>query len=129
MASRALSQTKGKGKGKSNHRSPLPVDTRQRELATRFGGTIVNGWDDMVFLVQEPNRYGNNVYHIRLIFGDLTPRRYGPFESEALAKKAFRVAREFVIEALDNIFYDIQDEKVADGDTGQIEIGQINVED
>ncbi len=50
---------------------------------------VQNSWMDILFLVQEPDRYGKTVWNIRLQFGNRPPWRYGPYKSKVAAQKAF----------------------------------------
>ncbi len=93
------------------------------EMATRFGGTILEAWGDMVFLVREPNRFGQPVHRIRLILADLPPHRYGDYEEEAYARDLFDKTVAFVEDRLTDIFFDGQD--LGDGCN---ELGGLSVE-
>ena len=93
----------------SSQAQTLERTMNHTELATRFGGTILEAWGDIVFLVREPNRFGQFVYRIRLIFAYLAPYRYGDYESEAYAKDLFHKTVEFVENQLNEIPYAAQD--------------------
>ena len=103
--------------------------TRIEQFATRFGGTIVAQDNDRVFLVEELDRFGSQVYCVRVIFPGETPHRYGPFNDLDTGRAAFVTAHSFVTEALDDIFYDLQDETIKDVPNGEsLEIGPMNRE-
>lgn len=55
---------------------------------TRNDKTL-EAWNDILFLVEEPDRYGKTVWNIRLRFGNRPPWRYGPYESKGAARKSF----------------------------------------
>lgn len=50
--------------------------------------------------MQKPDRHGNTVWNVRLSLGELPPWRYGPFETIAEAKDAFKVITEYLAHAL-----------------------------
>ena len=49
----------------------------------------LESWNDLLFLIEEPDRHGKTVWNIRLKFGSRPPWRYGPYESKGAARKAF----------------------------------------
>lgn len=44
--------------------------------------TVIESWNDIVFLIHEPDRHGRLVWSVRLAVGDLTPWKFGPFDSK-----------------------------------------------
>ena len=53
-------------------------------------------WNNLLFLMQEPNRQGEMVWNIRLVLGELPPTRYGPFHSKPKALAAFKTIADFL---------------------------------
>ncbi len=121
-------QTLEEGKGQQQN-EPQERTITHTELATRFGGTILDAWGDMVFLVREPNRFGQQVHRIRLILADIAPYRYGDYESEAYAKELFHRTVEFARDKLTDMLLEAQDLPLWDGkNIGKDELGGFSVE-
>jgi hypothetical protein len=67
-------------------------------ISQRQGTVTLDSWEDVLFLVREPDRNGHPAFNVRLIFGTLPPWRYGTFATEKEAREAF-AALSKVVEA------------------------------
>jgi hypothetical protein len=65
--------------------------------------TVIDSWNNLVFLVREPDRHGDLVWIVRLVLGDLPPWKFGPFDS----KKDARAAMTRLTEVFENSIGDI----------------------
>lgn len=72
--------------------------------AIREGSVTVDSWNDILFLIKEPDRHGQTVWNVRLVLGSLPPWRYGTFETEEAAHEAFAKIIEFVDRWLAEMF-------------------------
>ena len=57
--------------------APLPSDNSRKD--TTRASIQIASWNDVLMLVREPNRHGKPVLFIRIMFGKMEPRRFGPF--------------------------------------------------
>jgi hypothetical protein len=58
-------------------------------LLPRSSITIAS-WNDVLVLVRETDRHGQPALFIRVTFGEMAPRRFGPFPSLKQAKACHR---------------------------------------
>lgn len=65
--------------------------------------TIMDSWNNLVFLIHEPDRHGHLVWFVRLAVGDLTPWRFGPFDSKREAVSVMNRLSESVEDALGDV--------------------------
>lgn len=74
----------------------MTTTTVQATGLTKKDPITIESWNNVLFMMQEPDRHGNTVWNIRLALGDLPPWRYGPFESKKDAHAAFSALIAFV---------------------------------
>ena len=67
------------------------------------GVTVLESWQQIVFLERDRNCKGEPVYVVRLRFGTLAPFRFGPYATEAEARQVCQG----VIEELDGELYEL----------------------
>lgn len=60
------------------------IHAKQTTLASSL---TLDSWNNILFLVQEPDRHGNTVWNVRLSLGDLPPWRYGPRDQESRPRR------------------------------------------
>lgn len=73
--------------------------------STRSSITITS-WNDVLVLVREPDRHSRPALFIRITFGEMAPRRYGPFPN---LKKAQACHREMVTQLHATLLDEIND--------------------
>ena len=61
---------------------------------TKPGSSTVDNWNDLLFLVREPNRKGEPKWFIRAIMGEFAHVRYGSYDTEKEARAMFKKGRE-----------------------------------
>jgi hypothetical protein len=81
----------------------MTTATIQGKQTTRPDSITLDSWNNLLFLVQEPDRHGRTMWVVRLRLGDLPPWRYGPFETETVARDGFSTLIEFVAGELDDM--------------------------
>jgi hypothetical protein len=67
----------------------MTTATVHAKQTTRPASITLDSWNNILFLVQEPDRHGSTVWNVRLSLGDLPPWRYGPFDTKKAAREAF----------------------------------------
>ena len=60
---------------------------------TKPSSITVENWNDLLFLVREPNRKGEPKWFIRAIMGEFAQVRYGPYDTEKEARAMFTEGR------------------------------------
>ena len=77
-----------------------PAQTQTTLTPTKPGSITLENWNDLLFLVQEPNRKGRLTWFIRAIVGDFAQVKYGSYETEQAARAAFEECRKYFDRAL-----------------------------
>ena len=66
---------------------------------TKLGSITVDNWNDLLFLVREPNRKGELTWFIRAIVGEFAQVRYGSYDTEQEARAMFKEAKQYFDQA------------------------------
>lgn len=74
----------------------MTTATVQAKQTKQASSITLDSWNNLLFLVQEPDRHGNTVWNVRLSLGNLPPWRYGPFDTKQAAREAFSTLSGFV---------------------------------
>ena len=82
----------------------MTTATVHAKQTTRPASITLDSWNNLLFLVQEPDRHRKTVGMVRLRLGDLPPWRYGPFDTKKAAREAFSTLIAFVDRELEVLF-------------------------
>lgn len=91
---------------KMRNRIKDPAMMPTKTHAAKEGRTVLENWENLLFLTKEPNRHGTIVWTVRLIFGDLHTFRYGPFETVDEATTAFLAVSKYLDSELEGCAYE-----------------------
>jgi len=75
--------------------------------AKRVSSLVVESRSGIASVFRERDRHGNIVYYVRLAIGDLTPWKFGPFDSKEDAVSVMNRLGELVETAIGDIPADI----------------------
>ena len=103
--------------------APLPSDNSRKD--TTRASIQIASWNDVLMLVREPNRHGKPVLFIRIMFGKMEPRRFGPFPN---LKQAQACHREMVRHLNDTLLDEINELGDICGRYGSLSSGLHNIE-
>lgn len=82
----------------------MTTATVSAKPTTRPDSITLDSWNNILFLVQEPDRHGSTVWNVRLCLGDLPPWQYGLFETKIAARETFFTLVTFVDGELEVLF-------------------------